>query len=223
MSDTKLDPRAESARPYRQKARAEAAEETARRIAQAFGDLMFERWYEDVTLEEVARRAGVTVRTVMRRFGSKEGLLGSYIDYLAPEILERLSAPPGDVPGIVRRIIDFYEEIGDGAIRNLAQELRFSVLQPPVERGRREKRKSTEENFAPWLDALSEKERRRTLDALIVATDVYTWKLVRRDIGRSRAETEAVMLGLVAAILDQSPPKTTARKRANKFGNGRKK
>ena len=223
MSDTKTDARADSGRPYRQKARAEAAEETARRIAQAFGDLNNEHWFEDITLEEVAARAGVTVRTIIRRFGSKEGLLNGYIDYVAPEIIEMLTTPPGDVAGDIKRVIDLYESIGDGVIRNLAQELRFPALRPALERGRKEHRRNTEATYAPWLDTLNAKERRRVLDALVVARDIYTWKLVRRDMGHSRAETEAVMLGLVTAILDQSLPKTTARKRANKFGNGRKK
>lgn len=218
MSDTKLESAGETRR-YRQKARAEAAEETAQRIARAFGDLINARWFEDITLEEVARRAGVTVRTVIRRFGSKEGLLDGYIDYISPEIIGRVNAPPGDITTSVKRVVDLYEEIGDGVVRNLAQELRFAALHPPLERGRQEKRKVTDEAYAQWLDALDAKDRRRVLDALMVATDVYTWKLVRRDMGRSRAETERVMLDLVTAVLNQSKPETT---NARKPGNGRK-
>jgi AcrR family transcriptional regulator len=212
--DMKEDDAQETPRPYRQTARAEAAEETARRIALAFGNLLHERWFEDVTLDEVASRAGVTVRTILRRFGGKEGLLGSYIDYIGPEIAEVRTAPPGDVEGAVARIIDLYETLGDGVIRNLAQELRFAALRPPIERGRQEHRKITEASYARWLEGLNTKERRRMIDALVVATDVYTWKLVRRDMGRSRAETEAVMLGLVTAILDRS--KKPARQRGGK-------
>jgi hypothetical protein len=36
---------------------------------------------------------------------------------------------------------------------------------------------------------------------LIVATDVYTWKLLRRDQGLSRDETAAAMLRIVQALL----------------------
>ena len=218
MSDAKSDPAAETPRPYRQKARAEAAEETAKRIALAFGALVHERWFEDITLEDVAQRAGVTVRTIIRRFGSKEGLLGSYIDYLGPQIAEQRTVAPGDVEDAIKRVIDIYEDIGDGVIRNLAQELRFSALRPPIERGRQEHRKITEATYAAWLLGLDAKQRRRKLDALVAATDIYVWKLIRRDMGRSRAETETVIREMVEAILDRGAP---AKKHTK--GNGRRK
>src|SRR5919202_4501274 len=62
-------------RAYRMGARAEAAEETRLRILDAVIGLHMERYYDQVSLEDVARRAGVTVQTVLRRFGSKDRLL----------------------------------------------------------------------------------------------------------------------------------------------------
>jgi hypothetical protein len=44
--------------------------------------------------------------------------------------------------------------------------------------------------------------RRRKLSALHAATDVYTWKLLRRDFGLSRRATQDVMTDMVEAILD---------------------
>ncbi len=38
---------------------------------------------------------------------------------------------------------------------------------------------------------------------LIVATDVYTWKLLRRDQGLSREQTAAAIRHMVQAILDR--------------------
>ena len=39
------------------------------------------------------------------------------------------------------------------------------------------------------------------VDLLVVATDVYTWKLLRRDRGLTRAETLNRIRALVAAVL----------------------
>jgi hypothetical protein len=36
-----------------------------------------------------------------------------------------------------------------------------------------------------------------------VATDVYTWKLLRRDAGLSRARTEARMLTLIRSVVGE--------------------
>ena len=42
------------------------------------------------------------------------------------------------------------------------------------------------------------------INALHAATDVYTWKLLRRDLGLSRAETEKTIVRIVEGLLD--PP-----------------
>jgi len=188
-------------RLYRQKARAEASEATAQRIMEAFFECTKQRWFDEITLEEVARRAGVTVRTVIRRFGGKDGLLSSTFEHIAPRIRDQRTAAPGDIDGAITRVLDLYEGLGDGAIRNLAQEPRHPALKVVMDLGRRGHRVITAEAFAPWLDPLPEDRRQEALDAFVIALDVYTWKLLRRDMGRSVQQTKAVMRGLVDGIL----------------------
>ena len=43
--------------------------------------------------------------------------------------------------------------------------------------------------------------RRHAICALHAATDVYTWKLLRRDLKRTRTETEKTIVDLVAGVL----------------------
>jgi len=188
-------------RLYRQRARAEASEATARRIMEAFFECTKQRWFDEITLEDVARRADVTVRTVIRRFGGKDGLLSSSFEHIAPRIRDQRTAAPGDIDGAITRVLELYEGLGDGAIRNLAQESRHPALKVVMDLGRQGHRLITAEAFAPWLDPLPEDRRREALDALVIALDVYTWKLLRRDMGRSVPETKAVLRGLVDAIL----------------------
>jgi AcrR family transcriptional regulator len=209
--DMNSGPLAKRRRLYRQTARAQASEDTARRIAQAFADCVKDRWFDEITLDEVAERAGVTVRTVVRRFGGKEGLVAGFFEYVAPQIRLQRTVDPGDTEGAVDRVLELYEDVGDSVIRNLAQEPRHEALKTLLEGGRRGHRMITAESFAPFLDRLRGKERRRALDALIVATDVYTWKLLRRDMGRSVRETKAVMLRLIANALSRVPPHKPAR------------
>ena len=194
-------PNPPSPRPYRQVVRAAAAEATAERIVEAFAARMREEWLDEITLEAVARQAGVTVRTVIRRFGGKEGLLQAFADRFIPQANRRRESAPGDVAAAVARVLDLYEDWGDGFVRLLAQEARHPALKPLLERGRREHRATTAAAYAPWLDRLPEPRRRRTLDALVAATDLYLWQLLRRDLARSRSETEIVMGQLVRAVL----------------------
>lgn len=188
-------------RPYRQSARAAAAEATAQRIVGAFSDCMKAGWFDEITLEAVARRAGVTVRTVIRRFGGKEGLLEAFVEDFVARAGERRRSPAGDVAAAIGRVLDLYEAWGDSVVRNLAQEPRHPALKPLLDLGRDDHRRTTAAAYAPWLDRLPRPQRRRTLDALVAATDVYLWQLLRRDMGRSRQETEMVIRMLVDAAL----------------------
>lgn len=196
--------RAKIPRPYRQTGRADAAEEAARQILDAFGDSMRWQWFDEVTLEDVAERAGVNVRTVIRRFGGKDGLLEAFVDDFIPSVATDRTTPPGDVSAAVDRLLDIYETWGDSVIRNLAQESRHRPLKRLLDLGRERHRTITAATYAPWLDRLPRSDRLRTLDALVAATDVYAWKLMRRDMGRSRAETARILRTLVDAVLEKA-------------------
>src|SRR5689334_16961095 len=197
----KLRPKNPAPRPYRQTLRAESAAQTGRRIVDAFVELTRDRWFDELTLNEVAARAGVSVQSVIRRYGSKDGLISAVIEQVGSDFGARRAARPGDVASALAGLFDIYEEHGDGVIRNLAQEERYPELRRIVEFGRKEHRRLTAELYSPWLDRLNGVASRQALDALIVATDIYTWKLFRRDMGRSVAEAKAAMLRLINAVL----------------------
>ncbi len=188
-------------RQYRQTARAEAAELTRRTIAEAFVDCWREQSFDDITLDEVARRAGVSVRTVIRQFGAKEGLISGFIAYRSPDVEQRRTVSPGDIDHAIERLFENYEADGDATVRALAQEQRHPALRPIIDQGRRGHRTIAAANFAPWLQPLAAPQQTRALDALVIVTDVYTWKLLRRDMGRPEAEARSTMRALVEAVL----------------------
>jgi AcrR family transcriptional regulator len=192
-------------RVYHQRARAAAAEQTAQRILDAFESRIRESWYDQITLDEVARRAGVTVPTLIRRFGSKEGILGATWKRLEGRVTSRRKLLPGDVDGALRVLIEDYEEIGDMVIRALAQEDRFPALKTANDGGRAHHRRWIEATFAPWLDGAARAARQTRVDALVAATDLYVWKIVRRDMGRSRRQLRILMLQLIEGALAESP------------------
>jgi predicted acylesterase/phospholipase RssA len=57
-------------------------------------------------------------------------------------------------------------------------------------------RRWVEQVFAPYAEGDD-----GLVDLLVVATDVYTWKLLRRDRGLPRKQTENQMKKLVRAVL----------------------
>jgi hypothetical protein len=72
---------------------------------------------------------------------------------------------------------------------------------PIVRTGRAKHRKRVETVLAPRLRRFAGDERTRVIDALVCASDVYTWKLLRRDNHRPRPEAEATMKLMIDSIL----------------------
>jgi DNA repair exonuclease SbcCD nuclease subunit len=58
--------------------------------------------------------------------------------------------------------------------------------------------------FKPWLDPLSEADRRKAVDALVVAGDIFVWKLIRKDMQRPIAEYRALVQRMCAAAVGRS-------------------
>jgi AcrR family transcriptional regulator len=181
-------------KPYSMDLRNAAAEATRERVLSAAAGAFLEHWYDDVTIAAVAKRAGVSGQTVINHFGSKEELATSAYHHLGEQITNRRYEPePGDVRGALEVLVDDYEITGDAVIRMLALEEKVPTLAPLLAAGRAGHREWVETMFrAPKL-----------VPELVVATDVYTWKLLRRDQGLSRRQTEAAMLRIVQALLER--------------------
>jgi AcrR family transcriptional regulator len=70
-------------------------------------ELHVERFHDQITLEDVATRAGTTVQTVLRHFGSKDELVSAAAALADREILaQRRVAPVGHVDGAVENLLD---------------------------------------------------------------------------------------------------------------------
>ena len=188
----------EGKRRYEMTARAQAAQATAEGILDAAVELFTDRMFEEATLGDVAARAGVTKRTVLRRFASKERLFVSAMDHAVDEMVrQREEAPVGDAPAAVANVVDHYERWGTNRLRLLGQEDRIGLVAEHVRGGRTYHRNWVERTFAPQLAGLQGPARKRRIAALVAATDVYTWKLLRQDLGFSRAETERTLVEMI--------------------------
>lgn len=192
-------------RQYRMVARAEAAAATAERILDAAIELFWEQPAGQISLDEVARRAGVSVQTVIRRFGGKDGLFAAAGEREAERVRrQRDQAAPGDAAGAVRVLIEHYETLGDRVLKLLAEEEHVPQLREIADRGRAFHRDWCARVFAPTLAARTGAARERRLAQLVAICDVYTWKLLRRDAGLSRRQTELALVELLDPLLKET-------------------
>lgn len=189
-------------RAYRMTARAEAAAQTQQAIVDAAIRLVGERAWEDVSLADVAEGAGVTVQTVLRKFGSKEGLTEAASAVAGKAVRDARWKPgPGDVAGAMDALGAHYEEWGERSLRFLAQEHRSPAMAAITANGRALHHEWVDHVFGPWLKVKRGDARTRLRAALIAATDVYVWKIMRHDLGLDVKATALAMHELVAKLL----------------------
>ncbi|WP_171042493.1 TetR/AcrR family transcriptional regulator [Sinomonas gamaensis] len=181
------------------RSRADAVEGNRQRIVRAMFDLAESKGIPETSLGDVAAAAGVSVQTILRQYGSREGLIEAAIQYGSQRVVQERAAPVGDVGAAVRVVVDHYEERGRSTLRMLTQESTYPQVAAVTQVGRDVHRKWVADVFEPYIGA-----DERLIDLLVVATDVYTWKLLRLDRGLPRTETEERMRALVSAVLSSA-------------------
>lgn len=188
-------------RPYRMRARADSTAATGERILDAAELSFLEGDGDEPTLADVAARSGVSVQTLLRRFGNRDGVFTAAIARMAAQVsLQRGAAPVGDPAGAVANLIEHYEEVGDRVLRVLEVASRNRAVAQLTEMGAAYHREWCKRVFAPTLATLEPSERSLRTAQLVAVTDVYVWKLLRRDQRLGRERTEAAMLGLVEPL-----------------------
>ena len=186
-------------------ARAAAAAATRERLLAAAWKHFGTRAYEDVRLRQIAADAGVTEQTLLARFHSKDELLtDAYRWWGMSEAERRDAAPVGRPPDAVANVFDHYEAHGTAILRMLSQEDRIPAIRKLMNRGRAYHRDWANRVFEPLLADLPRASRERRLTALVVATDVLVWKLLRLDMRLSRPQATKIVLEMIESYSQQS-------------------
>ena len=189
------------AREYDMTARAAATGRTRERLLRAAREGIGDRHYDDVTLADIAAAAGVTVQTLLNHFGSKDGLLKASAEFAAGDVADlRGPVEPGDIDGAVAALMRHYEVLGDANWRFVADSERQPTMRAFLVGARAAHRAWIEEVFEPQLPAAGHR-REEVIAGLYAATDVGTWKLLRRDLDCTPERTLAVLRSLVVGQL----------------------
>jgi AcrR family transcriptional regulator len=170
-------------------------------IRAAIDTFMAERSFA-ITLPSVAERAQVTVKTVLRHFGSRDSLIDAAWAQAYDEVMTERVPPQGEPEAALKVLIAHYERRGGVVLAMLADE-----TDPRAARmnnaGRLAHREWVEQVFTDRLPATAV-GRTRLVDVLVVATDVYAWKLLRLDRGLSVDDVTDRMLLMTESLLAQA-------------------
>jgi len=195
--------KAGSGRGYVKGARAHAEDQTRAALLDAADEAFLAGPWEQASLEEIARAAGVTKQTLLRHFGSKDGLLQRVLLRAVDEVKEqRLGVPTDDIAGAVNNLLEHYELRGGWAMRSSNLDLDG----PLADLGRRARQLHydwVELAFGGWLAAARPSERRRLRAALIAVCDVQAWWILSHDLELSRAEVRATLILTIKRLLGE--------------------
>jgi AcrR family transcriptional regulator len=182
-------------------ARAHAEEHTRTELLDAADQAFMSGPWEHASLEAIAGAAGVTKQTLLRHFGSKDGLLEQVRRRAIAEVeRQRLSAPTNDIAGAVDNLLDHYEIRGGRAMRSSNMDLDG----PLADLGRRARQfhyEWVEHAFGAWLDTAAPVERERLRAALIAVCDVQTWWILAHDLSLPRSEVRATLILTIDRLL----------------------
>jgi AcrR family transcriptional regulator len=191
----------ESSRTYTKVARAEAEEQTRAALIAAADEAFLSGPWERASLESIAQSAGLTKQTLLRHFGSKDGLLEQTLRLAMGQVeKQRLSAPMDDIPGAVDNLRDHYEERGGRAMRSTNLDV-GGPLAELAQISRQFHYDWIEHAFGRWLAPASSAERARLRGALIAICDVQSWWILAHDLGLSRAEVRATLILCIRRLL----------------------
>lgn len=182
-------------------ARAQSAARTADRILDATLANYAALPFDALRLEQIATDAGVTVQTVLRRFGSKSALVCALVVREAQRIADtRAGAPPADLAAVVAELVDHYERYGALISKMYAEAPAVDGLPELAQRAR--------EGHTEWCaSVLRALAPRAASDAvrlaqLVVALDATSWRILRLERELSQEQTAAAIHGLAAAAVD---------------------
>ena len=182
------------ARPYTMTARAASTVRTGERILEATKELFLSKAIAEIALADVADRAGVTVQTVLRRFGDKDSLFATAAAHYFAEVqAQRGQAVPNVLDDVVANLLEHYENWGPVMLKMLGEQAASPAIRDVTASGKDYHRRWCETVFSDTLANLSKADRTRRLAQLVAICDLRTWELLRISSDLSRSQTERAL------------------------------
>lgn len=196
-------------RRYEMSLRNRAKRQTREAILDAAEELFADAYFDEVTLGDVARKAGVSPQTIANHFGNKSELyLQGIAERWAPAVeAQRATVRVGDIGSIVATACADYERTGPATLRGQSLADRFDALDQVMRGGREFHRQWVERSFGPLLPAAG-KGRERLVTLLCIALDVRAWAQLRLESGLSQEATREHIEQLVTALVEAASRRT---------------
>ena len=189
-------------RRYTKGARSVAATARKDRIVEVALRLFLDKPYDLVSLQAVASAAGVALKTVTRKFGSKEALLIACAHERAKVEEAARAVTPGDATAAAAVLTRRYETIAKIWLRFLALEERIEAVEEVIAIARASHLGWLATVFSSVLE-LRPAQREQRLAELFGATEFNVWHSWRRHLGLGREAATHAMADMLEALIER--------------------
>lgn len=143
----------------------------------------------------------MTVQTVNRRFGSKEGLFEKLAEREEKRVVKERAVPLEEgIAFAIHTLVNHYEKDGDMMYNLVSQEHISEPIREIVNRGRQIHRNWVEKYCKELFQGLEDNAYQMQLYSVMATTDLSIWKLLRRDYGLPKEFVVSIMLKLLNSL-----------------------
>ncbi len=194
-------------RSYRSPARDAQAAETRASIVEALFEQLHSESLTDFSVPKVARRAGVSTRTVYRYFPTRDDLLAAveaHVNEVAPEPAAPTDAT--DASSFVGELYAYFDRNSELIEAQSRTRLGGEVL----DRSRARRRAGRGQLLDQMFPGVGERERLKRFALVRTLISSRTWRLMTQEVGLSTEEATEVVTWAIDALIQQmdhrSPP-----------------
>lgn len=185
-------------------ARAESSARTADAILDATMALLLDKPAVEITLADIAAGAGVTVQTVLRRFGGRDSVFAGAIERFATEVFEQRGSAVGkNLDEVIANLVEHYERWGALMLKMLGESAAAPAIAAALQAGRDYHRRWCREVFAGSIDALPARHRARRLAQLVAICDLRTWEILHIGSGLNSAQCRLALHEMLKPLVTE--------------------
>jgi len=167
---------------YNSPLRAHQKEQTREMILAAVGTILSAGSTDTVTFAEVARVAGITMRTIFRHFPTREELLSAFWKWQLEQTGGQTVLGPSSIESLLEKIKEFFESLDseENLIRAVISSPEGREIRKEANRIRLEKMLEFVKTIVPEL---SKRERHSMASGIIAVSSVLSWLFMRDNCG----------------------------------------
>jgi AcrR family transcriptional regulator len=167
---------------YNSPLRVHQKEQTREMILAAVGTILSTGSTDAVTFAEVARVAGITMRTIFRHFPTREELLSTFWKWQLEETGGQTILGPASLESLLAKIKEFFESLDseENLIRAVISSPEGRDIRKEANRIRLEKMLEFVKTVVPEL---SKRERHNMAAGIVSVSSILSWLFMRDNCG----------------------------------------